>query len=123
VSLRTPTNTMRRPRCSEALLDLLDLEGLDDVLLLHLAVAVEADTAREALGDLLDVLLEALQRSDLPLPDGGAITEEPGEPAAEDLAGRDHATGDDDAADLEDRANLGLAARLLELGGREEAFH
>src|SRR5690606_30744945 len=54
---------------SQLLLDLFDLERLEDVLLLDVVEALEADAALEALGDLLDVVLEALERVDLALPD------------------------------------------------------
>lgn len=43
----------------EGLLDLLGLEELEDVVDLHVLVAVQHDPALEALLDLLDVVLEA----------------------------------------------------------------
>src|SRR5687767_13553549 len=105
---------------SELLLDLFDVEGLDDVLLLHVAVALEGDTALHVLGDFLDVVLEALERVELAFPHHRVVAEEAGVARANDLALDDVRAGDDDAADLEDRADLGLAVRLLDLRRREE---
>src|ERR1044072_7418003 len=102
---------------SELLLHLFDFEGLDDVLLLDVAVALEADTALEALGDLLDVVLEALERVELAFPDDGVVAGEAGVARTDDLALDDVRAGDDDAADLEDGADFRLALALLDLRG------
>src|SRR5262249_40422758 len=108
---------------SELLLDLLDLERLDDVLVFEIAVAVERDAALEALGDLFDVVLEALERVELAFPDHRVVAHEARVVAPANLALDDVAAGDDDPADLEDLPDLRLARELLDLRRRKEAFH
>src|SRR5437588_387894 len=53
-----------RPGGLVILLTLVDLEGLDDVALLEVLVAVDADTALQPGRHLFDVVLEALQAAD-----------------------------------------------------------
>src|SRR4051794_2410232 len=65
-------------------LDLFDLEGLDDVVRLDVAVVRERDTALEALGDFLRVVLEAAQARDFAGPDHDAVADEAGLSGATD---------------------------------------
>src|SRR5580692_11180887 len=108
---------------SQLLLHFLDLEALDDVLLLEIVEALEADAALHALLDLFDVVLEALERRQLAVPDDRAVANETDLGRALDVALGDVRAGDRDALDLEDLADLGLAVHLLDEGRREEAFH
>ena len=78
----------------QRLLDLLGLERLDHVADLHVLVALEHDPALEALGDLLDVVLEASERAHAPGPDHRALPNEADLGDARDLPVGDLAAGD-----------------------------
>jgi hypothetical protein len=56
--------------------ELLGGEGLDDVACLDVLEAGEIDTALDALADFGDVVLDALERGDLALPDFFAIAQD-----------------------------------------------
>src|SRR5438552_1122375 len=104
--------------------DLPFLERLDQVTRLEVLVVAEADAALEALADLAGVVLEPLERGDLPLPEDDAVAEEPDlGPAGDDT--RPYLTSGDGshARDPEDLTHFGLARDdLFELGG-EHADH
>src|SRR5262249_33377949 len=75
----------RRGRLVESrALDLADLVRLDQVAFLDVVVALEVDAALEALGDLADVVLEALERVDRGLVDDCAVADDAGPRAAAD---------------------------------------
>src|SRR5262249_35899706 len=114
LNLRTPTNIPSQLR-----LDLLDLEALDDVVLLHVAVVLERDAALEPRVDLLDVILEAPQARELPCPDHDAVAQEARVARPLDHAVLHHAARHRaHLGDPEDLPDLGLAEDLLHLGGR-----
>src|SRR5688572_1317827 len=96
---------------------LLELVGLDEVVHLQRIVALEPDAALEALLDLADVVLEALERGDAPVPDHVVVADQAHLRGALDRARHDVAAGD--RAGLrqgEDVAHLGRAGdRLLDL--------
>src|SRR5581483_7075408 len=103
-------------------LDFARLEHFEDVAFLHVVEAFEENAALEAFGHLARVVLEAFERSDRRRVDDGAVPDDAhvGVPAHD--AVRDHAAGDRaETRDLEQRANLGLADRLLRLDGGELA--
>ena len=56
--------------------DFAELVGLDEVALLEVVVVLEPDAALEAALHLTDVVLEALERRDRPVPDDDALPEE-----------------------------------------------
>src|SRR5580658_4051002 len=112
-----------RERASQLLLYFLDLVALDDVLLLDVVVAIEADAALEALGDVLHVLLEALERRQLSVPQDGAVSKEARLGRALDRALGDVAASDRDPLDLEEDANLRSAVLLLDERRGKEPLH
>src|ERR1019366_3416657 len=93
----------------ELLLDLLDVVGLEHVLLLEVVEALEADAALHSFGNLARVVLEALEALDLAVPHDGAVAEQAHLAGPDDLSLGDVAAGDGHALDLEDDASLGLA--------------
>src|SRR6185369_9083320 len=119
-SKRTMPTTMRWSprRRSERARQLLDLERLEPVAFLELAVAIQRDAALEALLDLLHVVLEALERRDTSGPQRLVAAHQPDLLRARDLAGRHHAAGHDHALrEPEHLADLGAAEHdLLQLG-------
>src|SRR5262245_57225514 len=77
------TSLMRRMRepaigiqLLQGLLDLLGLEELEHVAVLHVSVAVEDDAALLALLDLLHVVFEAAQGGELAGPDNRALADQ-----------------------------------------------
>ena len=86
--------------------------------------AGEVDTALDALTDFADVVLEALERGDLALPDLVAFAEQADLRVAADEAVGDTAAGDlADLGDLEDVEDLGAAGVVLLEDRLEEAVH
>src|SRR6185436_10408993 len=107
-----------RARTSERARQLLDLERLEPVAFLELAVAIQRDAALEALLDFLHVVLEALERRHAAGPQRLVPAHEPDLLATGDLAGRHHAAGHDHALrEPEHLTDLGGAEHdLLQLG-------
>src|SRR5690606_14742194 len=104
--------------------DLAELVGLDDVALLEVLEVGEADAALVAGGDLGDLVLDALERLDLALPDHRALTEEAHLGATGDDAVQHVATGDPThGRHPEDLAHLGVARDHLFVLRREQAEH
>src|SRR5581483_2825924 len=113
-----------RRRSLEGLLDLLRLEGLEDVADLDVLIALEHEPALEALLDLAHVVLEAAERGDTAGPHDGAVAHEADLRPPRDLAVSDQAPGDDaDAGGAEQLLHLGLAERLLDLLRCQHALH
>src|SRR6476619_4761521 len=99
-------------------LDLARFEDLEDVALLHVVEAVEADAALEALCDLASVVLESLQLRDGRRVDHSTVADHTDARVATDHAVGDHAARDRaEPGDPEERAYLGLADRLLRRDG------
>src|SRR5262245_58990747 len=108
----------------EGRLDLFDIVRLDDVAVLDVVVALEADAALGAVLDLARVVLEALEAGELAGPYDDAVADEPHLGGALDAALDDHAAGDGaDLADAERGADLCLAELLLHAPRRQQAFH
>ena len=85
---------------------------------------LEHDPALQALLDLADVVLESPQGGDLAGPDDGAVADQAHLAVAQHLAVGDQAAGDRaPARRLEELLDLGLADRLLDLLGLEQALH
>src|SRR5918992_2293504 len=110
------------PRRAEVgALDLLRLEDLEHVALLHVVEALEEDAALEALLDLADVVLEALQLGDRRLVDNRAFAHDAHLRVPLDDAARHVRAGNrPEPRDAEELAYLGLAERLL---GRDRCEH
>src|SRR5437764_10816363 len=98
-------------------LQLLHLEGLDDVALLDVLEALDADAALEALAHLGDVLLEMPQRRDLPFEDHAVVAQQAHAGGAGNQPVHHHAAGDHARLrNLERVTHLGAALEdLLEL--------
>src|SRR4029079_7439988 len=104
--------------------DFLDLEELEQVAFLDVAVVLQLDAALASGGDLADVVLHPPHRLDLAGVDDDVVAQQAEARAAADDAGGDHRAGD--GADLrrhEHGAYLGRADRLLALLGCEHAGH
>src|SRR3954470_1043537 len=109
---------------SQRLLDLFDLERFDDVADRDFVETFERDTAIEALFDVANVVLEALEAAHLALPEGCAFAQQADAASALDHTLDHHAASDRAGlAELEDLANLGFADVALDLGGLEQALH
>src|SRR5919109_2000627 len=103
-------------------LDLLRLEGLEDVALFHVVETLEQDAALEALLYLARVVLEAAEARDAGLVDDRPFAHDTDLRVAADDAPRDVAAGDDaQARRAEERTHLGFADRLLDALGRQHA--
>src|SRR5258708_7750888 len=104
--------------------DGLHLEGLDDVALADVVVALDADAALVALRDLARVVLETAQRADLARVDDDRVAHEPDLGLARDLALGDEGARDRARlGDVEDLAHLDLAHELLARDRGEHAHH
>src|SRR5204863_1958666 len=104
--------------------EFLGCEGFDEVADLDILVTGEVDAALDALADFADIVLEALERGDLTLPEFGAFAEEANLGVAADEAIGDAAAGDlADLGDLEDVEHLGAAGVVLLEDGLEETVH
>src|SRR3954451_4508055 len=102
----------------ERLLDLAGLEELEDVAHLDVLVALEHDAALEALIDLLNIVLEAAQRSKASGPDDRAVADQADLGDAGGLAVGHQAAGDRaDARGAEELLDLRLTEGLLDLLG------
>src|SRR5690606_41371178 len=71
-----PFPTRRSSDLSERARNLRDLEDLELVADLDVVVALQGQAALEALLDLADVVLEALERVELPGPDDGVVAQQ-----------------------------------------------
>src|SRR6185503_10914431 len=104
----------RRRRVEIGALDLTRLVDLQHVAFLEVVEALEQDAALEALLDLADVVLEALQLRDPGLVDHGAVADDADVGAAANLAVRDVRAGNRaEPRDAEELPDLDLADRLL----------
>ena len=103
---------------------LLDDEGFEEVAFLDIVELLQTDTALVALGDLLDVVLEAAQRLYLILGDDYTVTNNADKSAALDLAGNNLAASDGaDVADADSLANLCVSEELFLEYGSEKSLH
>src|SRR5689334_10552280 len=84
----------RRRRVEVGALDLARLVDLEHVAFLEVVEALEQDAALEALLDLADVVLEALELRDPRLVDHGAVAHDADVRVAPHLAVRDVRAGD-----------------------------
>src|SRR5690349_22098670 len=104
----------RRRRVEVGALDLTRLVDLEHVAFLEVVEALEQDAALEALLDLADVVLEALQLRDPGLVDHGAVADDADVRVALHGAVRHVRAGDRaEARDAEELPDLDLADRLL----------
>src|SRR5665213_3617851 len=103
---------------------LLGGEGFDDVAGLDVLEAGEVDTALDARTDFGDVVLDALERGDLALPDFLAVAQHADLCVAADEAVGDLAAGDlADLGDLEDLQDRGASSIVLLVDRVEQAVH
>ena len=104
--------------------DFLDVEALDHVADLDVVVVLERHAALEAVLDLADLVLEALQRLQRAFVDHHVVAQQADLGAALDHAFRDHAAGDvAGLGDAEDLADLRVAEEGLLVGRIEQADH
>ena len=88
--------------------------GLDDIVDLHLVKALKDETAVKALADLLDVVLESLERSEVSFKDLLVTPADTDFAAAADDTVEDHAAGDiADMGCLEEHTDFGMADDAL----------
>src|SRR5690606_4533247 len=119
-----PFPTRRSSDLSERARNLRDLEDLELVADLDVVVALQGQAALEALLDLADVVLEALERVELPGPDDGVVAQQAHMGATAHRALEHHAPGDvADPRDAEDLADLDQADDLLLLLRRQQSAH
>src|SRR5207253_2226445 len=113
-----------RAAASERPPDLLDAVALDDVAGAHVLVFLEGHAALLTGRHLAYLVLEALQRRQLPVVDDDVVADEPHVGAALHHALGDTATGHlADLGDIEDLQDLRVAQHGLAAFRRQEARH